>query len=113
MAQLAARFGEEEQAYLEMLRAETPNADALVLFNREIFETFDLRPELAKITAPTLVITGQEDFITGPSSAREIAAEIADAETVLLPGVGHFIFVEAPEAFRDAVLSFLGVSADV
>jgi proline iminopeptidase len=104
-----ARYGDEEQAYLETLSGENPNADALLLFNREIFETFDLRPELARITAPTLVITGEEDFITGPSSAHEIAAGITQAEMVLLPGVGHFIFVEAPEAFRTAVLSFLGV----
>jgi pimeloyl-ACP methyl ester carboxylesterase len=104
-----ARYGDKEQAYLETLRDEIPNADALSLFNHEIFETFDLRPELARITAPTLVIAGEEDFITGPPSAREIAAGIAQAETVLLPGIGHFIFVEAPEAFRAAVLSFLGV----
>jgi proline iminopeptidase len=104
-----ARYGDEEQAYLETLSGEIPNADTLLLFNREIFETFDLRPELARITAPTLVIAGEEDFITGPPSAREIAAGIAQAETVLLPGIGHFIFVEAPEAFRAAVLSFLGV----
>jgi pimeloyl-ACP methyl ester carboxylesterase len=103
-----ARFGDDERAYLERLRVETPNADALLLFNREIFSTFDLRPELAKITARTLVITGEEDFITGPLSATEIAAGIPDAETVILPGVGHFIFVEGPDAFRDAVLPFLG-----
>ena len=29
----------------------------------------------------------------------------------MLPGVGHMIFVEAPEQFREAVLSFLGVGA--
>jgi len=29
-------------------------------------------------------------------------------EKVILPNAGHFIFVEAPDAFREAVLSFLG-----
>jgi proline iminopeptidase len=108
-----ARYGDEERAYLETLRGDIPNADALRLWDREIFETFDVRPELGKITAPTLVITGEEDFITGPPSAREIAAGIEHAETVLLPGTGHFIFVEAPRAFREAVLSFLGVPIEV
>jgi len=28
---------------------------------------------------------------------------------VVIPGAGHFIFVEAPEAFGEAVVSFLGV----
>ena len=46
---------------------EVPVADALLLFNNEVFTTFDLRPSLPKIAAPTLVITGERDFITGPS----------------------------------------------
>ena len=73
--------------------------------------TFDLRPELPRIAAPTLVITGEVDFITGPLSAAELSEGITGAETVLLPGCGHFIFVEAPEAFRAAVLAFLGAGA--
>ena len=44
------------------------------------------------------MITGEEDFITGPACAREIADGIPHAETVVLPGVGHMIFVEGPEA---------------
>lgn len=102
-----ARFGESERAYLETLRDEVPNADALLLFNREIFQVFDLRPELGRIDAPTLVITGAEDFITGPIGANEIAAEIAGAETLILPDTGHFIFVEARERFREEVARWL------
>jgi proline iminopeptidase len=106
-----AQYGEVERAYVESQRAETPNADTLRFFNKEIFPTFDLRPKLAQIEAPTLVIAGEEDFITGPVSANEIAEGIAGAEKVLLPGTGHFLFVEAPDAWRDAVLAFLGVTA--
>jgi proline-specific peptidase len=102
-----ADYGEKERAYLDTLREEAPNADTLLLFNKEIFESFDLRPGLAKITAPTLVVTGELDFITGPVCAAEIYAGIADVETEILPGAGHFIFVESPEAFRRAMLGFL------
>jgi L-threonylcarbamoyladenylate synthase len=104
-----ASFGDTARAYLDTLRADTPNADTLRFFNQEIFETFDLRPELEKITAATLVVTGSEDFITGPPSAAEIEQGIADVVKVVIPGAGHFIFVEAPEAFGEAVVSFLGV----
>ena len=106
-----ARYGDLERAYLETLRGDTPNADALRLFNQEQVPRFDLRPELAQIAAPTLVITGEEDFITGPLCAAELSNGIAGADTVLIPGCGHFIFVEAPEAFRDSVLAFLGAGA--
>jgi proline iminopeptidase len=101
-----ARFGEAERAYLETLRGEVPVADALLLFNNEIFTTFDLRPEVAKITAPTLVITGEDDFITGPVCAADFAT-IPDHRTVLLPECGHFVFVEARDRFRDEVTTFL------
>jgi proline iminopeptidase len=102
-----AHFGEKEQAYLDTLRVETPNADTLLLFNKEIFESFDLRPELDRITARTLVITGELDFITGPVCAAEISGGIADVKTEILPGTGHFVFVESPEAFGQALLDFL------
>ncbi len=105
-----ARYGDDERAYVQTLIGDTPNADALRLFNQEQVPTFDLRLELAQIAAPTLVIAGEEDFITGPLSAAELS-EIAGAETVLIPGCGHFIFVEAPEDFRDSVLAFLGAGA--
>jgi proline iminopeptidase len=101
-----ARYGDAERAYLEELRGEIPVADALLLFNNEVFTTFDLRPELAKITAATLVITGEEDFIAGPVCAADFAT-IPNATTVILPGSGHFIFVEARDRFRDEVTGFL------
>ena len=54
------------------------------------------------------MIAGEDDFITGPVCADELEAGIAGVEKVILPNAGHFIFVEAPDAFREAVLSFLG-----
>ena len=101
-----ARFGEVERAYLETLRGEIPNADALLLFNNEVFQTFDLRPDLAAITASALVITGEDDFITGPVCAADFAG-VPNGRTVLLPDCGHFIFVEARDRFRDEVTRFL------
>jgi proline-specific peptidase len=106
-----AHFGDTEAAYLEKLKTENPNADALHLFNHEIFPTFDLRRELTRISAPTLVITGTEDFICGPLCAQEIAASITDVETMLVPGAGHFIFVERPLEFATAITRFLGEPA--
>jgi proline-specific peptidase len=106
-----ARYGEAEAAYLRTIQDEVPNGDALRLFNREIFTAFDLRPVLARISAPTLVITGEQDFITGPLCAQEIAAGLPDAQLVLLPDCGHFIFAEARERFAEEVRRFLSEGA--
>ena len=100
-----AHYGAAEAGYLDTLKTETPNADTLKLFNKEIFETFDLRGELGSITAPTLVITGEEDFICGPVCADEIAAGIRGAK-VIVGDSGHMIFVEQPEEFEREVAEF-------
>jgi len=101
-----ADYGEPEREYLKVLEGEIPCGAALKLFNEEVFTTFDLRPGFPRITAPTLVITGRDDFICGPVCAQEIADGIAGSELVLLD-CGHFVFVEQPERFADAICAFL------
>jgi proline iminopeptidase len=104
------RYDEDAAAYLEALAGEIPNGDAVRQWESEICRTFDLRPELGRIDAPTLVIAGDADFVAGPVSAEEIARAIPGAELELLAGTGHFVFVESPERFREAVWRFLGAS---
>uniref|UniRef100_A0AAU2V8P4 Alpha/beta fold hydrolase n=1 Tax=Streptomyces sp. NBC_00003 TaxID=2903608 RepID=A0AAU2V8P4_9ACTN len=71
----------------------------------EVLAGLDLRPELARITAPTLVIAGRNDVATPPSHARELADGIRDAHLMELPRAGHLANVEQPEAVTDALLS--------
>ena len=106
-----ARFGEREQAHVDSFAGDELCVDATSLWEKEIWEHFDLRPLLPRLTMPTLVITGEADFITGPACGAELVEGVPGAKTVVLAGIGHMTFVEAPEEFRDAVLSFLGVGA--
>jgi proline-specific peptidase len=101
------RYGEPERAYVESIAHVKPNADALRHFNTEVWPAFDLRPALARISAPTLVLAGGRDFIAGPAAARAMVAALPNAELVVFPEAGHFLFVEAPEDFREAVRDFL------
>jgi len=68
---------------------------------------FDLRPELHRIDAETLVIAGRDDFICGPAAAAPLTEGIRGAQLVLLDRAGHFPFLEQPDAFRVAVEAFL------
>jgi len=103
-----AHYGPVEAGYLDTLKSEMINADALKLFNEEIFTTFDLRLQLSAIVSPTLVITGDDDFICGPICAREICASLPGARQVIVGDAGHMTFVEQPQAFHDEVADFLG-----
>jgi release factor-specific protein-(glutamine-N5) methyltransferase len=104
------RYDEAAASYLETLADEIPNGDAIRQWESEIFRSFDLRPELERIEAPTLVITGDGDFAAGPAAAEEIARGIPGAELEILHDTGHFVFVESPTRFREAVWKFLGAA---
>jgi pimeloyl-ACP methyl ester carboxylesterase len=101
-----AKFGPAEAAYLDMFRSEPINGDAQRVFGREL-PSLDLRPRLRDITAPTLVITGEEDFICGPVCAAEITAAIPGARQVIVGDAGHMVVFEQPQAFHDEVAHFL------
>ena len=70
-------------------------------------EPFDLRPRLAEIAAPTVVITGQHDFIGGPTWAVQLADGIPGAQLRVLARSGHFGHVEQPAEFADAAAQVL------
>lgn len=67
---------------------------------------WDWRPAISRVDAPALVIHGSADVLP-VESAREWAAALPNARLVLLEGVGHFPYLEAPEAFFPAVDAFL------
>lgn len=68
---------------------------------------FDVRGELAGVSAPTLVLVGEADFICGPRWAQMIHDEVPGAQLVVLDKTGHLGHVENPEAFATAVVTFL------
>jgi 3-oxoadipate enol-lactonase len=61
---------------------------------------------VARISRPTLVISGTHDVATPPADGRRVAEAIAGARYVELDA-GHISNVEAPAAFTTAVLDFL------
>jgi pimeloyl-ACP methyl ester carboxylesterase len=62
---------------------------------------------LATSEIPVLAIAGELDPGTPPAAARRIAATAPQGELVILDGVGHFPFAEAPDAYWGAVRGWL------
>jgi pimeloyl-ACP methyl ester carboxylesterase len=67
----------------------------------------DSRPSLAAITIPTLVLVGEQDHLTPPDAAREIAAAIPHARLIIIPKCGHGSTIEQPQAVNAALRSWL------
>ena len=66
--------------------------------------TFDA---LAATRLPILLIGGDADLYMPPAVLSEIATRLPSAQTVLIRNAGHSAYWEQPQAFNDAVLSFL------
>jgi len=61
----------------------------------------------ARITAPTLVITGRQDRIVDVRVAPQVARIIPDSRLLILDGVGHVAMMEVPRPVARAVLGLL------
>jgi pimeloyl-ACP methyl ester carboxylesterase len=61
----------------------------------------DRRPKLRTITAPTVVIHGEDDPLVPLAGGRDTAENIPSAEFIIVPGVGH----EMPEPVRGAFVA--------
>ena len=83
------------------------HSEPLHQFNTAEFPTLDLRTQLRAITAPTLVVAGEDDMIAGPVCGEAIVRELSDGRLVTIQATGHFLYVEQPEAFRAALTEFL------
>ena len=66
---------------------------------------------LAQISAPTLVIHGENDRLVPPENGRLIAAGIPGAKLVVIPGASHIFTTDQPDLTHAAVLDFLGAQA--
>ncbi|HEX6165116.1 MAG TPA: alpha/beta fold hydrolase [Vicinamibacterales bacterium] len=62
---------------------------------------------LARVSVPTLVVTGAEDEMIPVEESRRIASGIRGAKLVIIPGAGHLANLEQPEAFNTALNEFL------
>jgi len=69
--------------------------------------TFDLRPELARITAPTLILAGRHDWICPPEFSEEIHALIPGSQLRIFEHSSHSIRVDEPAALLDAITRFV------
>jgi proline iminopeptidase len=69
--------------------------------------SFDLRPELAAITAPTLILAGRHDWICAPEFSEEIHRLIPGSDLRIFEESSHSIGGDEPQNFVDAVAGFL------
>jgi len=69
---------------------------------------FDLRPELSRITAPTLILAGRHDWICPVEFSEELHRLIPGSELVVFEESSHSVRTDEPEAMLRAIGDFIG-----
>jgi len=77
---------------LQQVSASPANASRLM----EEFARVDVRPLLADVHAPTIVVHSQDDRVVPFEEGRLLAAEIGGARFVPLPSRNHLVFEHEP-----------------
>jgi proline iminopeptidase len=69
--------------------------------------SYDLRPELARITARTLILAGAHDWICAPEFSEEIHRLIPGSDLRIFARSSHSIRADEPQAMMDAIKGFI------
>jgi 3-oxoadipate enol-lactonase len=69
-------------------------------------------PRLGEIRLPTLILVGAEDIPDVHAHAGAIEAGIPRARRIVIPGTGHLMYLEKPDVFVQAVMTFLDGNPD-
>jgi len=81
--------------------------DAINVAFASFLRSYDVRDQLAKITAPTLVIGAKYDWICPPEFSEEIASAIPNSDLRIFENSGHAVRADEPEALLDAIAGFI------
>jgi pimeloyl-ACP methyl ester carboxylesterase len=97
-------------SFLPVLFADTLRAGPLTFWRAATaLMLADLRPKLALIRAPTLLIWGERDALVPLALAHQLAQYLRYEELVVIKGAGHVPMWDRPQEFNRALTAFLGV----
>ncbi|WP_435604329.1 bifunctional 3-oxoadipate enol-lactonase/4-carboxymuconolactone decarboxylase PcaDC [Streptomyces sp. bgisy130] len=97
------------EALVADMRAADPEAHAVCC---DALAAFDLRAELPRIIAPTLIVAGRLDMAVPVGQARELADRIPDASLMEVAHAAHLASVERPAPVLAALLCHLAENGE-
>lgn len=74
---------------------------------RAISARRDHRQVLAQLRLPVRVLCGAHDRVTPPQRSQQLVEWIPDAQLVMVPGAGHMLPLEQPEAVVKTLLDLM------
>ncbi|MFK7869414.1 MAG: alpha/beta fold hydrolase BchO [Roseobacter sp.] len=99
-------IGPEGVALYRTLVQQRDHVDAALLMMAQ-WSLDDLNKQLPQITARTLFLTGDGDKTVPPRVSEKAAAEMPNAQTMMLTGAGHLAHEEYPEKVSSLILDWM------
>jgi pimeloyl-ACP methyl ester carboxylesterase len=101
------RHSDQKLRELVRIMAEETGAAAFIRQETALISRPDSGPTLSGIRCPTLVLVGENDELTPPDRAAEMAHGIAGSRLVTVPECGHLSTLERPEQVTEALMELL------
>jgi pimeloyl-ACP methyl ester carboxylesterase len=95
------------QRYHDMMLA--PGVRTALLERMRLTRNSDPVARLQSILVPVLLLWGEKDAFIPASNAQDYLKAMPQAKLVTLPGVGHVLHEEAPQASVQVVRDFLSL----
>ena len=75
-------------------------------------EQFDVMDSVKRITAPTLILCGEDDLLTPVKYSIFLRDEIPDSKLVRIPDAGHLLMIEKPDPVNRAIQEFVNGNSE-
>ena len=91
----------------ELGRRTRANDPAAYAATARAFGSYGWTADLARVTAPTLIVQGLADVLTPPGGSVILSRALPRSRLLMVPGAGHNLPIEMPEFFAAVVRAFL------
>ncbi|EIJ77670.1 alpha/beta fold family hydrolase [Bacillus methanolicus MGA3] len=75
--------------------------------HREASKNFDSYHRLGRISAPTLIIHGEDDWVFSPKHAKILNRRIPGSKLILFPHAGHGVFLQEHRKVLEEIHRFV------
>lgn len=94
------------QAFEQQPRSSPPDPTVQIA-RLDMVIAHDALDRLGEIRVPATILAGELDVVIPPYLSEELARHLLQARLHLVPGAGHSVYAERPDAFFEIVRGFL------
>lgn len=100
--------GRQPRGLFEFVTHQCWQTDQSVMAHRlHLVERHDLARRVGRVTAPTLLLAGDRDFLVSRQSLQQLSEGLTSGCSELLEGCGHLAFVTHPQLVASQFRTFL------